>query len=329
MKTLTIFLRDLKVSLREFVTFLLMAAPIFLALLVRLVSPGLSDTPLTLAVVAGENPRQAAYLGQFVAVEELPSEAALKERVLARDDVMGLLAQEGGYAVVIQGSEPAYLVTAAKALLTYWQEGVAGTPPVFHSFERTAPPLKITLTTSLLVLVTILSGMLISINIVDEKADKTLKAIRVAPVSIGSFVVGKSLIGVLNSVVCGLFCVLAAGFANVNLAQVLLAVLCASFISFAVGFLTGLTSEDFISAAGSMKLLMIPALAPVLVYELAASRWQFLVWWSPFYWAYDAIKGVLSQTIGWARLGFDAAIVIAITLVLYVLLYPKFRKELA
>lgn len=328
MKTLTIFLRDLKVSLREFITFWIMAAPILLALLVRFVSPGLSDTPLTLVVVEGENPQQAAYIEQFVAVEAVSSEAALKERVLARDDVMGLLSQDGGYAIAAQGNEPEYLITASKTLLAYWQEGVTGTPPIFHSFGRTAPPLKITLTTSLLVLVTILSGMLISINIVDEKADKTLKAIRVAPVSIGSFVVGKSLMGALNSMVCGLLCVLAAGFAGVNLVQALLVVLCASFLSFAVGFLIGLTSEDFISAAGSMKLLMIPALAPILVYELAGDRWQFLVWWSPFYWAYDAMKGVLTQTVGWPRLGFDAAVVIAITLVLYLLLYSKIRKEL-
>lgn len=62
-------------------------------------------------------------------------------------------------------------------------------------------------------------------------------------------------------------------------------ILAAGMISVIVAFAIGLSSSDFIEAAASLKLLMVPLLAGVLVYELLNEKWHFTVYWDPFYWA--------------------------------------------
>ena len=236
----------------------------------------------------------------------------------------------GGYVIVTQGNEPDYVISAVKTLKTYWEQGIQPDPSKteFHDFGRTDPPLKITLITALVLIVTVMSGMIISINIVDEKVDRTIRAMRVAPVPLTGFVIGKSLTGVFNSLVCGTLCVLAAGFFSVNFPQALLILLSASFISFVVGFMAGLGSSDFISAMASLKLLLVPFVASILAAELISSGWQWLFYWSPFYWAYDGVKGVLTQTARWGTVLRDTGLTIALSFAAYLAFYPGIKRKL-
>ena len=331
MKTIKIFFRDLKVSLRQFVTLWLIVVPVVLALVIRAATPGIADAPLSIAMLRDENPAQADYLARYLKVELFDTVEQVRARVLERDDVPAIVPDSGaGYVILTQGNEPEAIVTCVQVFLTYQQENVQEDTSAirFHSFGRSAPPLKITLTTALVLLLTILSGMLIATNIVEEKADKTIRSIRVAPVPLRSFVVGKSLIGAANSLVCTVLCVLAAGFAEIDFGQLLLIALCTSLISFVVGFLAGLSSNDFITAMASLKIIMIPAVAPILAIELLSETWQWLFYWSPFYWAYAGVKGVLAQTIHWDRVLMDAGLVFALSLVAYFVLYPTIRKKM-
>jgi len=331
MKTIRIFLRDLKGTFRQFVAVWIIVVPVVLAFIIGVATPGASDTPIRIALLRGENPEQAAYMDKYAGVELFDDMAALEKRLLARDDITAIAPDgAGGYVILTQGNEPEYLVSAVKALKTYWEQGVQADPAktLFRDFGRTDPPLKITLTTALVLIVTVMSGMLISINIVDEKVDRTIRAIRVSPVTLTSFVVGKSLTGVLNSLVCGALCVLAAGFFGVNFPQVLLILLCASFISFVVGFMAGLSSNDFISAMASLKLLLVPFVASILAAELISAGWQWLFYWSPFYWAYDGVKGVLTQTARWGTVLRDTGLTMALSFAAYLLFYPGIKRKL-
>ena len=331
MKTIRIFLRDLKVSLRQFVTPWLVLMPILLAFIIGAATPGAADTPIRVAMLRDDNPQQVTYLEQFAKVVLLDTADQAEARVRERDDVMAILPNgNGGYAILTQGNEPEELVTALKTFLAYWEQDVQADDSLveFHDFHRTAPPLKVMLISTLLMMVTMLSGMVIATSIVDEKADRTIRAIRVAPVPVTSFVVGKSLVGVCSSLVSGALCVLAAGFRDVNYLQVLVVTLCASFVCFVVGFLAGLSSDDFISAMASMKLLLVPMAAPIVAIEALSDKWQWPFWWSPFYWAYDGVRGVLSQTITWGNVLRDAGLTLALSFAAYFLFYPKIKQKM-
>ena len=367
MKILHIFKRDLKTTFRQFFSLWIIFIPILLALIINAATPGAADTPVRIALLRGgnsgqaansgvgsnpgqasnsgvdanseavANPGQAAYVEQvaymekYANIELFDSMAALEDRVLARDDVGAIIPDGGGgYVILTQGNEPEHIVSAIKLFKTYWEQNVQIDPAMiqFHDFGRTNPPLKITLTAALVLLLTLLSGMIIATNVVDEKADRTIRAIRVAPVSLTGFVLGKSLIGILNSLVCGILCVLVAGFSGINFAKVLLILLSATFISLLVGFIAGLNSSDFISAAANLKLLIVPFVASVFAIELIGEKWRWLFYWSPFYWAYSGIKGVLSQTARWNDVFQCAGFTIAITAIVYLIFYPGVKKKL-
>lgn len=330
MKTLAIFGRDVKAALRQFIMLWVMLAPVVIAFIIHLASPGIADTPVRLAMLADDDAQLLAYMQKYAAVELFETEAALERRVLARDDVSAILPSGGGHTILAQGNEPEGILQAVKLFKTYAEQGVEPNEGAveIHSFGRTSPPIKVVLITGMVVLVTILSGMLIAISIVEEKEDRTIRAIRVAPVPMGCFVAGKSLLGVTNCVVCTLLVLAVSDFWGVNLLQAVLIALAVSLTGFVVGFLTGLSSEDFIGAAAAIKVLMIPAITPILVSELAADKWHWLLWWDPFYWAYRGIKGVLAQTAGWHEVLLCAGVVAGITVLVYLFALPVVKKKL-
>lgn len=193
---------------------------------------------------------------------------------------------------------------------------------------RTVPPLKKTLVNVSILFISILGGMLIALNIVEEKVDNTLSAINLTPTPRITFVLGKSVMGILLSIFGSIALIFITGFGNVNLLQLLLVVLITSLLSILVGFIQGLTNKDIISAAGSIKLLFLPLIAGVLAIEMLAEKWQKFFYWNPFYWAYKGNDVILSQSGTWGQILIYSGIVLALCGVVYFFLAPKIRKGL-
>ena len=84
-----IFVRDIKVNMREFITLYIMIIPLLLAVGINFISPSINDTSVNLALVEGENPEQAAYFDDFAHVLLFNDEQKVEERVRSRDDVVG------------------------------------------------------------------------------------------------------------------------------------------------------------------------------------------------------------------------------------------------
>ncbi len=96
-----------------------------------------------------------------------------------------------------------------------------------------------------------------------------------------------------------------------------------------VGFLQGLSSEDVMEAAGSVKLLFLPIAGSIAGYEFLADKWQWTMYWSPFYWAYKANILILSKTADWGTVLLSTAMVIGLSLIVYFAALPKLRKGLS
>ena len=90
----------------------------------------------------------------------------------------------------------------------------------------------------------------------------------------------------------------------------------------------GLASSDYIEASGSVKMLMLPMIASVVVYELVDPAWHFTVWWSPFYWAYKGITEVIQGTAQWGSTLLYAAIIALISAGVFALSLKAIRKSL-
>ncbi|MGM0641938.1 MAG: ABC transporter permease, partial [Thermotogota bacterium] len=176
---------------------------------------------------------------------------------------------------------------------------------------------------------TVLGGMIIGLNIVEEKSDNTISAINITPVSKFQFILGKSLIGLIMPLFGSLVILFMTGYTDINFGQVVLTVIAASFISMLIGFIQGLTSDDVMSAAAGIKVLFLPMIAGVAAKEFLSEAWQRLFYWIPFYWTYTANDEILSYSSTWLNIVLYSIIVVSISFIVYLILAPKIRKGLS
>lgn len=326
----TIFIRDLKVNTREPISIILIAIPLLLAVGINLIAPGINDTTVNVAMVRGVNDGQSAYFNRFAHVELLDSERMVERRVMQRDSVLGIVWEDGRAVILAQGNETESALEYTKLINALYESGAEPdeTKAEIVDFKRTTPPLKSLMVNVMLLMSAVLAGMLISLNIVEEKMDRTIKAINVSPVTRSAFILGKSFIGIVFALVISAACLVITGFYDINIIQAALIVVATTILSMIIGFVQGTSSSDIMEAAGSVKLMFLPLAGSVAGYELVTGSWQILFWWSPFYWAYRANDLILSRANDWPQTLLCVGAIIVICAIVYVMLAPRVKKGL-
>ena len=326
----TIFTRDVKVNTKDFMVLYIMAIPVLFAVLINVFTPGINDTTVSLALISGDNQNQVEYFEQFAKVELFTSVEDIKKRVEDRDAIIGIIPENNQYYIMTQGNEPTGVVDYAKLLNSYYELNISleDSNSELVEFGRVVPPFKKILVNLSILFISVLGGMLIALNIVEEKVDNTISAINLTPTSRTAFILGKSVVGVILSVFGSIALVFITGFGSINMLQLLVVILVSSLLSILIGFIQGLNNKDIIGAAGSIKLLFLPLIAAVLAIEMLSDKWQKFFYWDPFYWAYKGNDLVLSQSGSWKEILFYSGIILLISGVVYLYLAPKIRKGL-
>ena len=329
-KMFVIFGRDLKVNLRDSLSLYLFIFPIMFAVGINLFAPGVSDSTVQLALIDGENPQMEEYYGEFAQVELFSDAKAVEDRVLGRDNIVGILPEGDEYYILTQGNEPESVPETAKLVKTLYENGasIEDSNATIHEYGRTVPPLKKALVAMAIMLTSVLGGMLIAINIVEEKADNTVSAINVTTISRMGFILGKSIIGLLLPIFGCFAIILITGFRDFDIGMTFVAVISVTLISLVVGFIQGLANDDVMSAAGSIKLLFLPMYASILGINFLGDKWQKLFYWIPYYWSYKSFDKILSYSASWKDIGLYSGIILAISAVIYAFLVPMVRKGL-
>jgi len=326
----TIFLRDVAVNARDAVALMILLFPLVFAVGINLIIPGIYDTTVNIAMVRDTDESRAAFFAQFANVEQLADEQAVEARVTQRDSVLGIVRDGSGTVILTQGNETASQVDYAKLINVLFDANVqlSEARAELVEFGRTVPPIKKTMVNALLLFITIFAGMLIALNILEEKTDHTVRDINVSPTSRTAFILGKSMSGMLFAVLSSVACLLITGFSGIDIGQAVLVIVMGTLISLLVGFVQGLSSSDIMEAAGSVKLMFLPMIGSVVGYELLSAKWQVALYWSPFYWAYRANDLILSGRGTWPALLLYAGIILAICIIVYAALAPRIRKGL-
>ena len=329
-KMFRIFFRDAKVNLRDFLSLYIILAPILFAVVINLLAPGITDTDVRVAFVKGDNPDQIAYFKRFANVEELKDVEALEERVARRDDTVAVVPNGDGYYILSQGNEDDMIIRYTKFLKTFYEEGrtEAEADITIHEFGVEVPPTKKMWGNVSILFTSLLAGMIIALNIVEEKMDNTVSAINVTPISRVVFIFGKCMMGVLLALLGSLALVFILGFWGVNIGQLLVILMASSVISILIGMIEGITSDDVMTAAGNVKMLFLPLAGSIAGAELLADKWQWVLYWSPFYWAYKGNEAVLANQATWPQVLLYTGIILGISALVYVYLAPKIRKGL-
>lgn len=330
-KIFIIFQRDLKASLRNFITLYIIVVPIIFAIIINVFSPGVNDTTVEIVLLESDNQEQVAYFEQFAKVEVLGTLEEVEDRVRKRDNIIGVLPDEKDeFYILSQGNEPDYVVDYVKSLTTFDHFDIQMEDSIaeIEDYGREIPPLKKIMVNTALIFTSILGGMIIALNIVEEKTDNTISAIHLSPVSRIAFIAGKSLIGIFVPVVGSVLILMITGFRDINFFHAVIMVATSCIISILLGFIEGINNDDVMNAAGNMKMLFLPLFGSIAGEELLADKWQPLFYWIPFYWTYKGNDLVLSNRGSWLDIMKHAGIVLIISAVVFLVLAPRIRKGL-
>jgi len=247
------------------------------------------------------------------------------------DHTVAILTEGDTSYILTQGNEPESVTEFAKMLNSFHALGldVAETTAEFKSFGHSESPLKKMLVNISLLFVSVLAGMMISLNIVEEKMDNTISAINISPISRVGFILGKSMMGLFLAVYGSIALVWITGYGDVNFGQMLLAIFAVTLLSLVVGFIQGIANNDVMNAAAGMKMMFLPVGAAVAAVEILSDKWQILFYWVPFYWTYRGNDAILSYSATWPQIISYTAIVLALSGIVYYFLAPKIQKGLA
>lgn len=330
-KIYLIFQRDLKASLRNFLTLYIIVAPILFAILINVFSPGINDTTVEIVLLDGENPQQIEYFKQFAKVELLMTLEDIDDRLKRRDNIIAVLPDQADeYFILTQGNEPDYIVDYVRSLAAFehYEIGIEDSIAEIEDYGRDIPPLKKVMVNTAMIFTSILGGMIIALNIVEEKTDNTISAIHLSPVSRIEFIAGKSMIGIFVPLVGTILILTITGFRGINYFHAILMVATSCIITILIGFIEGINNDDVMNAAGNMKMLFLPLFGSIAGQELLADKWQFLFYWIPFYWTYKGNDLLLSNRGSWLDIIKYSGIVLGISAVVFLLLAPRIRKGL-
>ena len=326
-----IFLRDIKTARRDSMALLIAIMPILLAVGIVLFAPGLNDTAVSLALLKDDEPAHIEYMERFAKVSLFDSRADAIIRVEKRDDTAAIVQTDGGYEIILQGIEPDMVESYAVSLSALYELGstVEDSSASLYSLGRTVSPVKTMLVNMLISWTIMLAGMLIAISIVGEKADNTISAVNVTPVSQMQFVLGKTLLGGTIAMASIIAALLITGYFDINWLMIILLGISSMALSLIIGFIQGLVSDDVIEAASNVKMIMVPVAGSIIGYELLAANWQWTMYWSPFYWAYKANQLVLSKMADWPTVLLCTGMVLVLTFVVFLAAKPKIRAGLS
>lgn len=328
-RILAVTLRDLRSALRDTMIIYILIAPLLLALMMKAFVPTAGNTVLNIAVPETASYELVEFLEGYGRVELADDRAAIIDRVRDTDDLVGVVQSgESGLEIIAAGNEMAGTVEMVEAVLLRWQNPDVELPIDLSMSDMgwRLSPLARYGSSFLVVFMSVFGGMIVMLNLVEEKQYNTLAAINVSAIRRWEYVVGKALLGLVTPVIHAFAVLLIMGFNQINYLQVALVTVAIALISMITGFVIGVYQSEPIGAVASMKIMFLPIMASVFGGIFLADKWHPLLYWSPFYWAYRSIDSIIMQQAKWGQLWLNNLIILFITLIVFGLMYKRIQR---
>jgi ABC-2 type transport system permease protein len=169
---------------------------------------------------------------------------------------------------------------------------------------------------------------MVGINLVEEKESNTLSALNVTPLTRWELYSGKIVFGLILSLIHVFAVTLIMGYGDVNFLMILAASLSSVFIATVLGFLTGAIADNQVGAIALVKLSFMPVMLSFAGAIIIPERWQVFLYWSPFYWDYRVLEGILVKTIEWSQVIYFCSLILITSTAFYLVFRRKIIKGL-
>lgn len=322
--------RDIKSGLRDYMIIYIIIAPFILAIVLKMMTASVGKTTINIAVDSSINKSLVEYLKDYGKVEVLDSIDSVNKRVIDTDDIFGLVRDRENYSIIQQGNELEGTIQILDYIVNSYENQDVEVPVRVNISDVgwKLSPLKQQGGNLLILFVSIFGGMVILINLVEEKQEKTLIAVNVSSIKRFEYILGKGLLGFLIPIIHAFGMLGILNYGNINYLMVTVIVISIAIISVIIGFTIGVNNDDLLGAISSMKVTFIPILGSIFGAIYLSSKWHFLLYWSPFYWAYDSLNSIILREATWNQILTNSGIIIVITVVVFGLLSKKIRRGL-
>ncbi len=341
------FLFDIKMSFRGFMGTYIAVVPLLVLCILRFFIPSMESSSFTVAAV-NKGPHAVPQevldvLDAFADIKTYDSIEKMERKLRGTGSAEGLYRDpdKGTYVSVPERNpegNAAFSLTAQVLRQHYYREHYPDAPDITTFSSGVPPELSERTATSpvatmggaiFLVFMVIVSSFIIGLGVVDDKECGTDRAFLVSPVSKSDYYIGKSIYPLLVILFYTILGLLFLGLMHVNILQVYLLVLLSFSITLLVGLLIGAIAGNENEAIGIGKMLAMIMLFSILGGTLLSDQWQWVVWWSPFYWMYDNLEAILTQTASWSAFAWKSALMLGLCGLYFALLRKKIVSGLS
>ena len=342
-----LFLGDFRMNLKHWMGAYMVVVPLAILLILRFFIPSMENSKSTIAVVtAGSYAVPASMvdvLKDYARVKEYPDIESMEQKLRSTGSAEGLyyLSAEDRYVSVLEkslkGNES--FSVAAQVIRQQYHHQLKGRDASVVSFTAQVPqelndrsevsPVASVGGAIFFVFMVIIAGFFIGMGIVDDKENGTDRAILVSPVTKTEYFIGKSIFPMILLLVYAIVALWVLGLLDVNLGQVYTMVLISFVVTLFFGLLLGALASNENEAIGIGKLLSWVVMMAILGGTLLPDKWQWAVWWAPFYWVFDIMEDVLTHSAQWMDILWKGLITIALTGGFFVLFKKKIVKGLS
>ncbi len=326
-----IFRRDLMSGTREFLLIYMTVAPVLLAVLFRLFIPSVNAISFKFAVDEALGEEVIRAFDKYGSVEVLKGRAAVEERVLKIDDTAGITADaDGDFMVFLEGNEVDTLEYAAREIiyeLTHPTENKLDFR--FSNIGKGLSPLFVYGSVGMVIMAITMGGMIIGLNIVEEKEAGTISALLVSPLEKWEFIFGKSLIGLVFPIVYVFILLWIFGITWVNPWKVILFTVISSLFALILGFLIGVLSSNQLAAVANMKGLSVIVSGSFLGAVLLPANKHFFLYWSPVYWSIMGFYKLITNQASWYLVGQYSLWILGLTTAVFLLAHSRIRMGIS
>lgn len=329
-KIFEILKRDLKSGLRDYMILYILVVPFLIAVILNAVTGSVSQSGLTLLVPESFRQEEVDYLKSYAKVTVLPSQEAVLDRVRDLDDVYGILKKGEEYEVLLQGNEKIPLADTVSLLLDGLKNQDLEVPMEVSVTDVgwKLSPLKQFGGGLLAVFISVFGGMIIMINLVEEKQENTLLAMNVSPVTRPQYLTGKALLGFLIPLVHVMGILFILNYGDINYLMAAAVTVSIALISVIIGFAIGVNSDNILAAISGMKMIFLPILGSVFGAIYLREPLQVLLYWSPFYWAFRSMNAIILKEAVWGDIALSTLMILGIAVVLLLMMRKKIRRGL-
>ncbi|ETA79706.1 ABC transporter permease [Youngiibacter fragilis] len=329
-RVLVLFMKEIKTGLRDSMILYILIAPFILALLLKAISASVSATTINVAVDGSVSEEISSVLSEYAEVTRYGSKEETIRRIGDSDDIFGLTMEGDRYIIISQGDEMDRSAELLEGIINHISN--LDTPKAIGvsvtDIGWKLSPLSQYGGSLLAIFVSVFGGMVILIGLVQEKQEKTITALNVSPIGKVELAAGKAALGFLFPLAQVVGVIAIMGYEGINYPMVLVVTVSIAFISVIVGFVIGANNDNVIGAISGMKLLFVPILASVFGAILLKESLQFLLYWSPFYWAFKAMNKIVLTEATWPMIASHTGIILAITCVVFIMLRKKIQHGL-